>query len=101
MKGSRQNTLIFVTQLLSPADSVLGFVPTYLSPLSRRVELRKEQGHSCYRRFLRYEAVLNRLARERGQTSLVAHMCPVYFTLAARIVLAAGFHSVLGAPADA
>ncbi len=111
MKSSRQNTLIFVTQVLDPTDSVLGFVPTYLAPLSRRVErlvvianevrsvpedlnaevisLGKEQGHSRYRRFLRYEAVLSRLARERGQKSLVAHMCPVYLTLAAPIMRAA------------
>jgi glycosyltransferase involved in cell wall biosynthesis len=124
MNDSRGRTLIFVTQTLDPADSVLGFVPTYLSPLSRRVErlvvianevrsvpeglnaevisLGKELGHSRARRFLRYETVLSQLARRRGPTSLIAHMCPIYLTLAAPIMRAADAPTLLwfAHPAD-
>ena len=124
MTGRRKKTLIFVTQVLDPADAVLGFVPTYLSPLSRRVDrlvvianevrsvpgdlhaevisLGKEKGHGRSRRFLRYEWVLQKLARERGQTSLLAHMCPIYLTLAAPTMRAANVPMLLwfAHPAD-
>ena len=37
-QSAHLRTLAFVTQVLDPNDPVLGFVPSYLRPLSRRVD---------------------------------------------------------------
>jgi len=103
------NRLVFVTQVLDPDDEVLGSVPNYLQALASRVDrlvvianevrsipydfdaevvsLGKEKGLSRVRRTLRYEAALARVLSRRGRTALVAHMCPIYLTLAAPLAL--------------
>ena len=109
--------LVFVTQVLDPEDTILGFVPNYLRPLACRVDrlvvianevraipsdldaevisLGKEKGLSRARRTLRYEAALARVLSRRGRTALVAHMCPIYLTLAAPLALATGSRTLL------
>jgi len=109
--------LVFVTQLLDPDDELLGFVPNYLRPLACRVDrlvvianevraipcdldaevvsLGKERGLSRARRTLRYETALARVLSRPGRTALVAHMCPIYLTLAAPLALATGSRTLL------
>ncbi len=116
-QSPRLTTLVFVTQVLDPNDPVLGFVPSYLRPLSRRVDhlvvianevrsvphdlnaevvsLGKEKGHGRQRRLARYEATLGRLALRRGSAAIVAHMCPIYLVLASPVAKLAGMRSLL------
>ena len=116
--------LIFVTQLLDPADPVLGFVAGLLPALATRCDrlfvianelravpegidaeyesLGKERGRSRLARTLQYESLLMRLRRGRSFRGLFAHMCPVYATLSAPLLRPSGLRVVLwyAHPAD-
>jgi glycosyltransferase involved in cell wall biosynthesis len=120
----RRGGLVFVTQLLDPADPVLGFVARLLPSLAARSErllvianeiraipegvdaefesLGKERGHGRLTRTLRYESLLTRLGRDRTFGGLFAHMCPAYATLAAPALRLRGKRVVLwfAHPAD-
>lgn len=96
--------VVFVTQLIDPADPVLGFVVRQLELLAERVDrlvvvanevrtvpesldaevvsLGKESGRGQAERGLRYEAAVTGLVRRLKPATLVAHMCPVYLSLA-------------------
>jgi glycosyltransferase involved in cell wall biosynthesis len=116
--------VIFVTQLLDPADPVLGFVVDLLSPLAASSDrllvianelraipehidadfesLGKERGDGRLTRTLRYESLLTRLSRDRSFSGLFAHMCPVYASLASPVLRPRGMRVVLwfAHPAD-
>ncbi|HUF99351.1 MAG TPA: glycosyltransferase family 4 protein [Ilumatobacter sp.] len=109
--------IIFVTQLVDPDDPVLGFTIRQIQALAQRarrvvvianevrhvpddlgaevVSLGKERGHSSYRRGLRYELTLIRLARELHRPALFAHMCPQYLTLGAAVALPTKMPAIL------
>jgi glycosyltransferase involved in cell wall biosynthesis len=109
--------LIFVTQLLDPADPVLGFVAGLLPALAHRCDrlvvianelravpegvdaefesLGKEHGKSRVARTLRYESLLMRLQRSPSLCGLFAHMCPIYATLSAPLLRPRGLRVVL------
>jgi glycosyltransferase involved in cell wall biosynthesis len=113
----RRAGLIFVTQLLDPADPVLGFVPGLLPSLAARTDrllvianevraipegvdadiesLGKEHGQGRLARTLRYERLLARLGRDRSFAGLFAHMCPAYASLAAPALRPRGKRVVL------
>lgn len=96
--------VVFVTQLIDPADPVLGFVVRQLELLAKHVDrlvvvanevrtvpasldaeimsLGKETGRGQAERGLRYEAAVTGLVRRLKPATLVAHMCPVYLSLA-------------------
>lgn len=100
-------SLVFVTQLLDPDDSVLGFVSRQLEVLDERVpdlvvianELRgvpgrltaethslgKERGAGRLSRILTYQRLLADIATRRPRPVLLAHMCPGYVLAAAPI----------------
>jgi glycosyltransferase involved in cell wall biosynthesis len=120
----RSTGLVFVTQLLDPADPVLGFVAGLLPALAARCDrllvianelralpedvdaefesLGKERGSSRLARSLRYERLLMRLGRDRSFCGLFAHMCPVYATLSSPLLRPRGMRVVLwyAHPAD-
>jgi glycosyltransferase involved in cell wall biosynthesis len=96
-------TLVFVTQLIDPDDPVLGFVVPQLKVLSRRfdlvvianevrrvpddlgakvISLGKEDGAGQTLRGVRFERAVGKVLRRRP-AGLLAHMCPIYLTLAA------------------
>jgi glycosyltransferase involved in cell wall biosynthesis len=104
--AGRAGTVIFVTQVLDPDDPVLGFVPIYLRPLSARVDrlvvianevravppdldaevlsLGKEHGYGRARRLARYQSFLSRYGAG-SPSAVMAHMCPIYLSLAAPV----------------
>jgi len=106
-----------VTQLLDATDPVLGFVPGLLPALASRCErlvvianhvraipegvdadvvsLGKERGDGSVIRSIRYERTLLRLARDRSFGGLLAHMGPVYATLASPVVRPRGMRVAL------
>jgi glycosyltransferase involved in cell wall biosynthesis len=97
--------LVFVTQKLDPSDPVLGFVVRWVQALAERcdhlvvianevgriperlnaevISLGKEKGFGRMRRGLRYQMTLARVFSQTKPHGLLAHMCPVYLTLAA------------------
>jgi glycosyltransferase involved in cell wall biosynthesis len=98
-------TLVFVTQLIDPEDPVLGFVTTQIRVLAQRfdvvvianevrtmpedfpaevVSLGKEEGAERVVRTGRYARAVGAAMRRRP-AGLLAHMCPMYLTLAAPI----------------
>jgi glycosyltransferase involved in cell wall biosynthesis len=109
--------VVFVTQLIDPADPVLGFVVRQLELLAKHVDrlvvvanevravpdsldaevvsLGKESGRGQAERGLRYEAAVAGLARRLKPAALVAHMCPVYLSLATPAVRAFNARSLL------
>jgi glycosyltransferase involved in cell wall biosynthesis len=102
--------LVFVTQLVDPADPVLGVTIDLVRALGERCErvvvvandvrpsprdlgveiisLGKEAGAGRFRRGLRYELAIGNLARRLQPDALVAHMCPIYLNLATPIAKA-------------
>ena len=96
--------LVFVTQLIDPDDPVLGFVVPQIRTLAAHcdrlvvianevrsvpeglgaevVSLGKERGDGRARRTVRYETTVAGLLRRLRPAALVAHMCPIYLTLA-------------------
>jgi glycosyltransferase involved in cell wall biosynthesis len=108
--------LVFVTQLVDPDDSVLGFVIPQLRALAARfdlvvianevrrvpddldadvISLGKEHGAHRAQRGARYVAELVRVTRARRPAALFAHMCPIYLALAAPVVRTARVPSIL------
>jgi len=100
------STLAFVTQVLDPSDPLLGFVPTYLRPLSSRVDnlvviasgfdrsrlismrkwcLSEKRVATADNGVRTLSSHLARLALRPGPTVIVAHMCPSYLILAGPI----------------
>lgn len=102
---SSASGIVFVTQLLDPADPVLGFVHRYVRALTARfspvtvvanevrtapadldIEVRtlgKEDGAGRLRRGERYVAIIDELLRSKRYAGVLAHMCPSYLNLAA------------------
>jgi len=109
--------LVFVTQVVDPADPVLGFVVPQLRVLAASVDrlavvanevrdvpadlgfdlisLGKDKGRGQVGRGLRYVSEVNRLARRLRPQALVAHMCPIYLSLAAPVARAHGVRTLL------
>lgn len=103
---------MFVTQVIDPGDPVLGYVVGPIKALAARfdevivvanevrsgaadlgvrvVSLGKEAGRGRLARGAAYQSSLVSLAlaRPRSATTLLAHMCPVYLTLAAPVARA-------------
>ena len=97
--------LVFVTQLIDPADPVLGFVVPQIRTLATHcdrlvvianevrsvpdglgaevISLGKERGRGRTMRALRYEALIAGVIRRLRPAAVLAHMCPIYLTLAA------------------
>ncbi len=96
--------MIFVTQLIDADDPVLGFVVPQIRTLAARAEvivianevrqvptgfgaevfsLGKEKGRGQAARGARYVATMNRVLRRSRPSAILAHMCPIYLTLAA------------------
>jgi glycosyltransferase involved in cell wall biosynthesis len=120
----RPRGVIFVTQLLDPADPVLGFVVDLIRSLADRCDrllvianevrtipenvdadfesLGKERGDGRLTRTLRYERLLMRLGRDRSFSGLFAHMSPIYACLASPVLRPRGMRVVLwfAHPAD-
>lgn len=105
------NRLIFVTQVIDPDDPVLGYVAGPITALATRFDevvvvanevrsdandlgvrvlsLGKESGRGRLARGAAYQSILASLALQgRRQTTLLAHMCPLYLTLAAPVARA-------------
>jgi glycosyltransferase involved in cell wall biosynthesis len=109
--------LIFVTQIMDSADPVLGASADLARALAARCDrlavvanevrtippnldaevlsLGKENGAGRFVRGLRYERAVTRLSRGLPANALLAHMCPVYLTLAAPITKLLGVRTVL------
>jgi glycosyltransferase involved in cell wall biosynthesis len=120
----RPSGVIFVTQLLDPADPVLGFLVDLLRSVANRCDrllvianevravpedldadvesLGKERGDGRLTRTLRYERLLMRLSRDRSFSGLFAHMSPIYACLASPVLRPRGMRVVLwfAHPAD-
>jgi glycosyltransferase involved in cell wall biosynthesis len=96
--------LIFVTQLIDPDDPVLGFVVSQVRSLSTHadvlvianevrsvpdllgaevISLGKERGRHKAARGLRYFSAIGSELRRTPRSAILAHMCPIYLTLAA------------------
>ncbi len=109
-------SIVFVTQVVDPDDPVLGFVVPQLGALAERcdlvvianevrslpadvefevISLGKEVGRGTLARGVRYLAVLWRCFRRRRTDALVAHMCPIYLTIAAPLTRLFGITSLL------
>jgi len=105
-----------VTQVVDPDDPVLGFVVPQLRALAQRCELvvianevrslpadvefevlslGKEHGRGTLSRGSRYLAVLWGCFRRRRTDALVAHMCPIYLTIAAPLTRLFGVTTLL------
>ena len=100
--------LVFVTQLIDPADPVLGFSISLIRALRARTaslvvianEVRhvppdlagivqsmgKEDGRGRVAKGARYQYLLAQACRKHRPVTLLAHMCPPYLTLGAPIV---------------
>ena len=108
-------TLVFVTQLIDPDDPVLGFVVPQIHALTERfdvvvianevrqvpsdlsaevVSLGKEDGAGQLTRGARYARAVGAASR-RHPAGLLAHMCPVYLTVASPITKPLGVPSML------
>jgi glycosyltransferase involved in cell wall biosynthesis len=108
-------TLVFVTQLIDPDDPVLGFVVPQIRVLTERfdvvvianevrrvpsdlsaevVSLGKEHGAGQVARGARYARAVGAATR-RHPAGLLAHMCPVYLTLAAPVTKIGSVPSML------
>lgn len=109
--------LVFATQLVDPADPVLGFVVRQVQVLSRHVErlevvanevrtlppelgagvtsLEKELGRGQASRGARYATAVAMLLRRMRPATLLAHMCPVYVNLAAPMAKALDARTLL------
>jgi glycosyltransferase involved in cell wall biosynthesis len=108
-------TLVFVTQLIDPDDPVLGFVTSQIRVLARRfdvvvianevravpddfpveiVSLGKEGGADRVTRTRRFVRAVN-AAMRRQPAGFLAHMCPIYLTLAAPMTRRASVPSML------
>ena len=109
-------SIVFVTQVVDPDDPVLGFVVPQLGALAERcdlvvianevrslpadfefevISLGKEVGRGRLARGGRYLAVLWRCFRRRRTDALVAHMCPIYLTIAAPLTRLFGITTLL------
>jgi len=109
-------SIVFVTQVVDPDDPVLGFVVPQLRALAELcdlvvianevrsvpadlqfevISLGKEVGRGTLARGGRYLAVLWRCFRRRRTDALVAHMCPIYLTIAAPLTRLFGITSLL------
>jgi len=109
--------MIFVTQVLDPADRVLGASADLARALAARcdrlavvanevravpadldadvISLGKETGVGRAVRGLRYERAVTRFSRRMRADALLAHMCPVYLNLAAPIAKPLGVRTIL------
>ncbi len=107
----------FVTQAIDPSDPVLGFTAQWITSLAARcshiavianevrnlpdvfsaevISLGKETGAGRFRRGFRYQLALARLQREGPLDALIAHMCPIYLTLAAPLTRFFGIRTLL------
>jgi len=96
--------LVFVTQLVDAADPTLGFVTEWIRQLALQcsdlvvianevrhdpgdlgakvISLGKEKGAGTLRRGVRYQTALIQVLARRRPHALLAHMCPIYLTLA-------------------
>ncbi len=106
-----------MTQVIDPADPVLGFTIRLIRALDERTDamvvvanevravpadldveilsLGKELGHGRLAKGARYQRILADVGRRLRPATLLAHMCPTYLTLAAPVVRATGGRSML------
>jgi glycosyltransferase involved in cell wall biosynthesis len=106
-----------VTQVIDPADPILGFTIRLVRALHQRVprlvvvanevrtvpadlgaevrSLGKEDGRGQIAKGLRYQRILADVCRRGRPVTVVAHMCPPYLNLAAPLVKATGGRSML------
>lgn len=105
---TRRPAVIFVTQVVDPADPVLGFAVNWIRALAaecaevvvvanevREVpaefpakvhSLGKETGAGRVARLARYERLIAQLTRQLPADAVVAHMCPIYLVAAAPVI---------------
>ncbi|MFL5738476.1 MAG: glycosyltransferase family 4 protein [Actinomycetota bacterium] len=112
------SSLVFVTQLVDPDDSALGFVTESIAALAAEFDrvdvianevrcvpsfpgdvdvhsLGKERGAGRAERGWRFERTLSPLLRRGEHYAVFAHMCPDYLTLAAPIAKARHVRTML------
>lgn len=109
--------IVFVTQVIDPDDSVLGFVLDWITALAsysdrvvvvanevRRIprdfnieviSLGKEHRARKLSRFAQYQQTLRHLARVVKPDAILAHMCPIYLNAAAPIAVRYGIKKVM------